>query len=106
MRSELLTVMNHLDIMTGARFTYPVATRLTIDLCGSFLEDRFYFWPSGRITTWHERGAVTCTLLTAGDTSPNKKDAFGFTFFCAANGIGVVRIATIDDNVTWLKIRG
>lgn len=47
---------------------------------------------------------MTCTLLTAGDTSPNKKDAFGFTFFCAADGIGVVRIATIDDNVALLEV--
>jgi len=96
--------VDHLDIVTRAGLAHPIATRLTIDLSGSFLEDGFYFWPSGRIATGHKRRTVACTLLATGDTSPNKKDALSFTLLRTADGVGVMGITTINDDVALLEI--
>lgn len=96
--------MNHLDIMAGSGFTNPIAARFAVDLCSGLLEDLLDSWPSSIATARHEGRTMTCSLLTTGDTRSNKKKTFGFTLLCAADGIRVVRVATIDDDVAFLEV--
>lgn len=54
--------------------------------------------------TGHERGAVASTLLASRHTRSDEKEALGFQLMRAANGVGVVRVSTVDDNVTLLEV--
>ena len=47
---------------------------------------------------------MACTLLATGDTSPNEKDALSFTLLRTADGVGVMGITTINDDVALLEI--
>ena len=96
--------MDHLDIVTGSSFADPVTARLAVYLSGSSLEDRFDCGPSSRGTTGHERRAITSTFLTTRNTRTNEEETLRFELLCSANRIGVVRVATIDDDVTLLEI--
>jgi hypothetical protein len=60
--------------------------------------------PSGLGTTRHERGAVTGALLTARDTRTDEEDALLLEVEAAAGGVGVVRVTTVDDDVTLLEV--
>lgn len=96
--------MDHLDIMAGSGLTNPVTARLAIYLCRGLLEDLLDCWPSSIATARHEGRTMTCSLLTTGDTRSNEKKALRFTLLCAADGIGVVRVPTIDDDITFLEV--
>ena len=100
----LLTVVDHLHVVSRAGLTYPITARLAVDLSGSSLEDILDVWPSGVRTTRHERRTVTSTLLTTRDTRADKEEALGLKLLGAADGVGVVGVTTIDDDVARLKV--
>ena len=91
--------------MTGASLADPVATRDAVGLCSGLLEDVLDCGPCSGGTTGHERRAISGTLLTTRDTGADEKQALGFELLGATNGIRVVRVTTVDDNITGLEMR-
>ena len=47
---------------------------------------------------------MTGTLLTAGNTRADEEEALGLELLAAADGVGVVGVTTIDDDVSGLKV--
>lgn len=102
--SVLDTVVDHLDVVAGTSLTDPVTAWLAVDLGSSLLEDVLDVGPSLGGSTGHERGSVTGTLLTTRNTRANVEDALGLELLAAADGVGVVRVTTVNDNVTLLHV--
>ena len=42
-------------------------------------------------------------FFTAGHTCADEEQTFGFQIRCAADAIVVVRVAAVNDDVTWFK---
>ena len=101
----LLTVVDHLHVVSRAGLTYPITARLAVDLSGSSLEDILDVWPSGVRATRHERRTVTSTLLTTRNTRADKEKTLGLKLLGTTDRIRVVRVTTIDDDVTSLEER-
>ena len=97
--------MDHLDVVTSTLITDPLAAGLTVALGGDGLEDVLDEGPRLLVATGHERGAISSTLLTTGDTRADEADALGSKVSCPAVGVWEVRVAAINDNVTALKER-
>lgn len=95
--------MNHLDVVASTLVTDPLAAGLAVRLGGDVLEDVLDVRPGLLVTTGHDGGAVAGTLLTTGDTGADVADALGLEVLGAAVGVGEVRVATVDDDVTLLK---
>jgi hypothetical protein len=100
----VITIVNHLDVVTRASLTNPVTAGFTVDLSSGFLEDLLDGGPGSGGTTRHERGTVTSALLTARDTRADEKEALGLKLLGATDGIRVVGVTTIDDDVTLLQV--
>lgn len=47
---------------------------------------------------------VPSSLLSTRDTGANEQESIGLEFLGAADGIGVVRVATVDDNVPFAEV--
>jgi hypothetical protein len=101
----LNTVVDHLDVVTGTLVTDPVAAGLTVALGGNALEDVLDVGPGGLVTTGHEGGTVTGTLLTTGDTGSNEADALLGEVASATVAVRVVGVTTVNDDITLLKER-
>ena len=97
--------MDHLDVVTGTLVTDPVAAGLTVALGGDALEDVLDVGPGVLITTGHERGSVTGTLLTTGDTATDEVDALAGEVLGAAVAVGEVGVTTVNDDITLLEER-
>lgn len=100
----LNTVVDHLDVVTGTLVTDPVTAGLAVALGRDALEDILDVGPGLLITTRHEGGTVTGTLLTTGDTRTNETDTFGGEVLSAAVGVGEVRVTTVDDDISLFKV--
>ena len=61
--------------------------------------------PGGIATTGHQGRAVTGTLLTTRDTGADEEQALGLELVSAADRVGVVRVTTVDDDVSLLEVR-
>lgn len=61
--------------------------------------------PSSVRTTGHERGTVPGTLLTARDTGTDKEQTLGLELLGTADRVGVVRVTTVDNDITLLEER-
>lgn len=96
--------MDHLDIVTGACFADPVTAWLTVYLGGSGLEYLLDVVPGSWGTTRHEGWPMTCTFFAAGNTTADVKKALLLELVAATDGVWVVRITTVDEDVTWLKV--
>jgi hypothetical protein len=48
---------------------------------------------------------VTSTLFAAGNTRTNKEEALGLKLFGAADGIGIMRVTAVNDNIATLEER-
>lgn len=99
----LNTVMNHLDVVAGTLITNPVTACLTIALGGDALEDILDWGPCRLVTTRHQRGTVTGTLLTTRYTGADEVKALVLQVLSAAVGVGEVRVTTVNDDVASLK---
>ena len=103
-RANALTVVDHLHVVTRASLADPVTARLAVDLSSRSLEDLLDMGPCSGRATGHERGTVTGTLLTTGHTGTDVADALGGEVLGAAVGVGVVGVATVDDDVALLEV--
>jgi hypothetical protein len=76
---------------------------LLSDMSHVFIVDSYLdVGPCLLVTTGHDAGAVASTLLSSRDTSSDESNALGLEVVGAAVGIGVVGVATIDDDVALL----
>lgn len=48
---------------------------------------------------------MTSTLLTTGDTRANEQEALDLEFLRAADGVRIMGISAIDDDVAFLEVR-
>lgn len=100
------TIVDHLDEVAGTLVTDPVTAGLAVvTLGGDALEDLLDVRPGRLVTTRHERGAVTGTLLTTRDTAANEVDALLGQVLGTAVAVGEVGVTTVDDDVTLLEVR-
>lgn len=100
------TVVDHLDEVAGTLVTDPVTAGLAVvTLGGDALEDVLDVRPGGLVTTGHERGTVTGTLLTTRDSAANEADALLGQVLGTAVAVGEVGVTTVDDDVTLLEVR-
>ena len=98
----LNTVVNHLDVVASTVVTDPLAAGLAVRLGGDVLEDLLDVRPGLLVTTGHNGGTVAGTLLTARDTGTDEADTLGLEVLSAAVGVGVVGVATVNDDITLL----
>lgn len=96
--------MDHLHVVTRATLADPVTARLAVDLSSCSLEDLLDMGPCSGGATGHERGTVTGTLLTTGDTGSNEQETLRLKLLGTTDGIGVVRVTTVNDDVTGLEM--
>lgn len=97
--------MDHLNVVTGTLVTDPVAAGLAVALGGDALENVLNVGPGILVTTGHERGTVTGTLLTTGNTAADKADTLGGEVLSAAVAVGEVGVTTVNDDITLLEER-
>ena len=97
--------MDHLHVVTRASLADPVTARLAVDLGSSSLEDLLDVRPCSGGTTRHEGGTVTGTLLTTGHTGTDEQEALRLKLLGATDRIGVVRVTTVNDDVTRFEVR-
>jgi hypothetical protein len=96
--------VNHLDEVTSTLVTDPFTTGLTVRLGGDALQDGLDLFPSGLVTTGHDRGTSTGTLLTTGNTTANEVDTLLLQVLGAAVAVGEVGVTTVNDDITLLKV--
>lgn len=97
--------MDHLNVVTGTLVTDPVTAGLAVALGSDALENVLNVGPSGLVTTGHERGSVTGTLLTTGDTTADEADALAVEVLSTAVAVGEVGVTTVNDDITLLEER-
>jgi hypothetical protein len=97
------TVVDHLDVVTSTLVTDPLAAGLAVRLGRDGLEDVLDVGPGLLVTTGHDAGAVAGTLLSSRDTAADESDALGLQVLGAAVCVGVVRVATVNDDVALLE---
>lgn len=59
--------------------------------------------PGSSGTTGHHGGTIAGTLLASRDTASNKEEALGLELLGATDGIGEVRVASVNDDITGLE---
>lgn len=95
--------MDHLDVVSSTLVTNPLAAGLAVRLGRDALEDVLDERPGLLVTTGHDGGTVAGTLLTTRDTGTDETDVLGCQVLGAAVGVGEVRVATVNDDITLLK---
>jgi hypothetical protein len=94
------TVVDHLNVMAGTFITNPVTARFIVTLGSNALEHILDVRPCLLVSTRHQTGAVTSTLLTTRDTGSDESDALLSKVFAATVGVREMGITTINDDVT------
>jgi hypothetical protein len=112
------TVVDHLDVVTSTLVTDPLAAGLAVRLGGDGLEDvllrcqicsllisRLSYLdvrPGLLVTTGHDGGTVAGTLLSTRNTGTDEADTLRCKVLSTAVCVGVVGVATVDDDVALL----
>src|SRR4051812_43078986 len=97
------TVVDHLDVVASTLVANPLAACLAVALGSNGLEDVLDEGPCLLLTTRHERGAVAGTLLTTRHTGADEAETLGCEVLCPPVGVGEVRVAAVDDDVSALE---
>ena len=99
-------VVHHLDVVARAALADPVAAGSTVfDLCGDGLEDGLDCGPSRWIAAGHDGGAEARALFAAGYAGADVVQALLREFLRATVGVGVERVAAVDDDVALFEER-
>lgn len=96
--------MDHLDIVAGTLVTDPVTAGLAVTLGSNALEDVLDIGPCLLVTTGHQAGAVTGTLLTTRDTGSDESDALLGQVSRTTVGVGEVGVTTVNDDIALLAV--
>lgn len=67
-------------------------------------EDLLDVGPGSIGSTGHEGRTVSGTLLTTRDTGTDKEETLGLELVGSSDRVGVVRVTTINDDVTLLEV--
>jgi hypothetical protein len=62
-------------------------------------------WPCSIGTSGHEGWSVPCAFFTTRNSRSNKEEAFGLHLMTSSDSIWVMRITSINDDVSLFKIR-
>ena len=73
-------------------------------MSGGLLEDLLDVGPSGVGSTGHEGRTVSGTLLTTRDTGTDEQETLGLELVGSSDRVRVVRVTTVNDDVTLLKV--
>ena len=95
-------VVHHLHVVAGTPRPDPVAARdvaLGAHLGGDRLEDRLHERPCGPRPTGHQARPLEGPFLAAGDAGADVEQPGRLDFLRAAFGVGIERVAAIDDDV-------
>ena len=103
--AKILAIVHHLHVVTRAGLADPVAAGVSVDLGSGLLEDILDGWPCSGGATGHKGRAVSGALLASRNTRSDEEKTVGLQLFGATDGIRVVRIATIDNNISFLEVR-
>ena len=99
-------VVDHLHVMAGAVFAHPVAAGLAIGSAGADgLENVLHQGPRFGAAAGHHRRAETRAFFAARNAGADIHQAFALQILGAADGVGEMRIAAIDDDVAGLEMR-
>ena len=96
--------MNHLDVVPRASLANPVTARFTEGLGSSSLEDWFDGGPGGCGTARHEGRTMAGTFLSSRNTRTDEQEALLLKFLRPSDGIGIVRVTTIYNDVALLEV--
>ncbi len=99
------TVMDHLHIMAGAFVTNPVAAWFAVAFGGYRLEDVLDEGPCFLIASRHKTRSVASTFLTTRYPCANESKSLFFQSFRSAVGVGIMRVAAINDDISWFNER-
>ena len=96
--------MNHLDVVSGASLADPITARFTEGFgCGS-LEDRLDGGPGGCGTAGHERRTMAGTFLPSRNTGTDEQEALRLKLIRPSDGVGIVRVTAVDNDVTLIEV--
>ena len=91
--------------MAGAVGAEPFAAGDAIDLGGDGLEDRLEVRPGFGVAAGHDGGAFERAFLAAGDAGADVEQAALGGHFAAADGVGIVAVAAVDQDVAGFEQR-
>ena len=95
-------VVHHLHEMAGTVGADVGAARHAVDVCGDLLEQRAQRLVGLGRAAGHDRRAVERALLAAGDAGADEVQTTLADGLLAADGVGVERVAAVDDDVAFL----
>ena len=95
-------VVNHFHVVPGATRPHPIAARnvaLWANLRRDCLEDWLHERPASGRAARHQAGALERAFLAAGNTRANVEQPACLNFSRAAFGVGVERVAAVDNDI-------
>src|SRR5262245_29221969 len=99
-------VVDHLYVMTGAVFSYPIAAWRSIGNLGrDRLKDLLDMGPGGWASAGHDRRAMTRSFLAARNSCSNKQESLLLERLGPAIGVRVERVAAVDDDIPLFQVR-
>ena len=98
-------VVDHLHIVTCAAGADVGDARFAVHFGGDAFEDRLHHIPGRSRSAGHDRGAFARAFLTAGNAGTDEAEAEVAEPLVAALGVGVKRVAAIDDDVALVEQR-
>ena len=97
--------MGHLDVVARAVLAHPIAARLALGSFGADgLEDVFHQGPGRHASAGHHGGAEARAFLAAGDAGSDEQETFALQVASAADAVGEMRVAAIDDEVARFEV--
>ena len=69
------------------------------------MENLLEMWPGSIGTTRHDGRTVSSTFFTTRDTGTDKVEALGFEVLGSSDGVWVVRVTTVDQDVSLFEVR-
>ena len=101
-----MPLCTNFDVVPGAVLAHPVGARLTGRSFGADrLKNIFHERPCGGASARHHRRAEARALFAAGDAGADKQHSFALEVLRAADGVGEMRVAAVDDEIARLEVR-
>ncbi len=98
-------VVDHFHVVARTAGTDVGDAGLAIDFGGNGFEDGLHHIPSGERSAGHDGGAFAGTFFTARDARADETQTFFREIGIATLGVGVERVAAIDDDIALVEER-